>query len=343
MKHVKLRKLISATIYQLLTTFLVLTTIYLLLTTVLLLTIPTVVNAQSVDLSVNPPHIEALMKPDVSLISAITIENFGDPVVLTARVVSFEPAGDQGDRVFKDKAEGPLRFSLENADLALGEPFFLPQKKHRQLLLKIRTIENATNGDYYYTLFFKTEPPVSDVSAGRGSAEIGANILISISDTGFLTTEGKIAQFQIVPRYKFNFFGKRFEIVEPGDEVPVILKIANVGHYLVVPDATVSLQGPYGIHMKQKMVGVNVLKQSERLLTQEEQPDCKRCTIPVSTVFHGFFLGKYALNADISYQNAQQKVFASTEFWALPISLTKIAFGLFCTSALLLIVFRHKR
>ena len=304
----------------------------------------TKVSAQKIDLSVNPPHLELFMKPDVSVLTAVTLENLGDPVVISARVVSFEPTGDQGERIIKDKAEGPLRFSLENSDLVLGEKVFLPQKKKIQLLLKTRSIENATNGDYYYMVVFKTEPPTLATSAGRGSAEIAANILVSISDTGIATVDGKIAQFAIVPRYKFNLFGKRFDVIEPGDEVPVVLKIANTGNYLIAPEAEIKVQGPYGTTLKQKLVPVNVLRGSERLITQEEEIVCSRCTTPVSTVFHGFFLGKYGLSADISFQNAQQKVFASTEFWALPVQLTKVVAMLFGISIFTLVfVAKNKR
>ncbi len=278
--------------------------------------------AQRVDMSLTPPQITILMKSGVSLMKAFTLENKGDPGIFSTQVVSFEPAGDQGERILKDKAEGPIRFSLENSQFALGDKFFLRGGERVQALLNIRSVQNAPPGDYYYNLFFVAEPTTLQETAGKGRGLIGANILISITDTGFTEAEGKVSLFQVIPRYKFTLFGRTFYIIEPTDEVPVVLKVVNTGRYMVVPQAKVMLKGPLGIRKSVEMVPVNVLKSSERLLTKSEPDECRRCRIPVSAVFDGLYFGKYHLSTEIELEGATQKIFAESVFWALPVKLT---------------------
>jgi len=301
------------------------------------------VSAQQLRLSVIPPQVEILMKPNLSLIKAFNFENLGDPGVFYFKVVSFHSNGDQGNMEFSSEAEGPVRFSLENSDIELEKRFFLKGRQAVQAILKIRTIENAPPGDYYYTLFMISEPPSTQASAGRGSGMLGANILLSVTNDGFTPTTVKVAQFQIVPRYQFRFFGKTFLIIEPTDEVPVILKLANTGNYFVAPEAKVSLRGPYGIRQSKKLLPQNILRNSERLLVRRELESCARCQTAVSTVFNGFYFGKYQLSADIGFAGLNQKIFATSEFWALPIKLTKVVIGLFLAAGVLLLFLKSRR
>lgn len=303
---------------------------------------PNSVSAQQVKLTVIPPQVQILMKSSVSLIKAFNFENLGDPGIFSLRVVSFVSSGDQGNLKLLDKAEGPLRFSLENSNLNLGDRFFLKGGQLFQAILKIRAVANAPEGDYYYTLLMISEPPVKQTSVGRGSAILGANILISVTNSGFTPSNVQIAQFQIIPRYRFKLFGKTFLIVEPFDEVPVILKLANTGNYLVAPQATINLQGPFGVKQKAKLLSVNVLRSSERLLTKRNLDECERCQTQPSAVFHGRHFGKYRISADIGFTGINQKIFANSEFWALPIKLTKIVLGLFLLFAVLLYFLKSK-
>jgi len=298
--------------------------------------------AQQIKLSVIPPQVEILVKPNLSLIKAFNFENLGDPGVFYFKVVSFRSSGDQGNIDFFPEAEGPVRFSLENSDIQLEKRFFLKGRDAVQAILKIRTIDNAPPGDYYYTLFMVSEPPSTQMSAGRGSAMIGANILLSITNDGFTPTSVKVSQFQIVPRYKFNFFGKTFLIVEPTDQIPVILKLANTGNYFVAPDAKINLRGPYGIRQSKKLLSQNILRNSERLLIRRELDVCDRCQTAVSAVFNGFYFGKYQLSADIGFAGLNQKIFATSEFWALPIKLTRVVLGLFLAAGVLLLFLKSR-
>lgn len=300
-------------------------------------------SAQQIKLSVIPPQVQIIMKPGISLIKAFNFENQKDPGIFYFQIVSFRSSGDQGNIELGREAEGPMRFSLENSDVRLGEKFFLKSRSLKQAVLKIRAIENAPLGDYYYTLLMISEPPSAQASTGRGSAMIGANILISITRDGFTPTSVKIAQFTIVPRYKFSLFGKQFLVVEPTDEVPVILKLANTGSYLIAPDVKLNLRGGNGVTRSRKLLPQNILRNSERVLMTKELEKCSYCRTATSAVFEGYHFGKYFLSADISFTGLNQKIFAQTEFWALPVRLTKTVMALFFLMSLLLYILSRKR
>jgi len=315
---------------------------------ILLLTIyhqlSTTANAEKLHVSVYPPQVEIVIKPGKSLLQAIDLKNNGDTMVFSTSILSFEPSDDQGGRVFKDKAEGPLRFSLENSQMGLGDKFVLKSREKTQALLKIRAVENAPEGDYYYTLFFVADPPVTQTTAGLGRSYIGANILVSVTNSGNMPIEGKIAQLQVIPRYSLSLFGKTFTIVESNDEVPVVVKIANTGQFMVTPQVTLKLVSSLGKSETKKLFPANVLKNSQRLMVQEEFPECKRCKIPVSTVFKGWFFGKYTVSAAMTFEFADKKIYATTEFWAFPIRLMGLM-GLISLVSLISLIrlMRHKK
>lgn len=308
----------------------------------LILLFPIPVLAQQVRISVLPPQVQILIKPEVSLIKAFNFENLGDPGVFSFQIVSFKPRGDRGNLELLNKAEGPIRFSLENSDKQFGDKFFLASREIAQAVVRIRATDNAPEGDYYYSLLMISEPATSQTTTGRGSAIIGANILISVTNSGLTPSSVKVAQFQIIPRYQFRFFGQTFWVIEPTDEVPVILKLANTGDYLVSPEATIQIKGPFGVNQKKKMLAVNILSHSERLLTKREPDECLRCQTDPSAVFNGFFFGKYQLSADIGFVGVNQKIFATSQFWALPIKSTQIVTALFLLASVLLLFIKSK-
>lgn len=303
----------------------------------------TPVRAQQLNVSVSPPQVEILVKPGISVLQAIELKNQGDPVVFSTRIVSFEPQGDNGGRIFKDKAEGPLRFSLENSEVKLGEKFLLDSRKSFQALLKIRTIPNAPEGDYYYTFFFLSEPPTSQQTASRARAAIGVNLLVSVTSTGILKGEGKIAQFQVIPHYSFSFMGKDFALIDSGKKVAVILKVANIGTNVITPDAFIRLKGPFNLNKKKQLLSFNILKRSTRYLYQEDA-SCNYCKGPFSTVFDGFFFGNYLLSTEIEFEGANKKIFASTEFWAFPVTFTIwLTVAVFLFTFLWLYIAQHRK
>ena len=159
-----------------------------------------------------------------------------------------------------------------------------------------------------------------------------------------MAIEGKIAQFQIIPRYEITLFGRTYYIIESTDEVPVIVRIANTGQFLVTPKVKVKVIGSFGQTKTKDLFSANVLRHSERLLLQEEPPVCSRCKTPISAVFNGLFFGRYTLSAEMTFDNANKKIFATTEFWAFPIRLIGLISLISLISLMSLIrLIRHKK
>lgn len=288
--------------------------------------------AQQVSLAIYPPLLEVFIKPGKSIMVAYNLQNYGDPVILSTKVLPFEPKDNLGKIKIKDEFEGPIRFSLDNADLKLNEPFFLKTREKQQLLLRIRVPEGAPEGDYYYTLLVETEPPTNleGKASGRTKASIGSNILITVSSSGKVEVKGKIALFEVLPRYKLNLGNWQINIFDSGDKIPVVLIAQNQGKNLIKPDGEITLRGNFGETAKYQILPQNILAQSQRLLiaTPSANIDCqgfkkppKYCQQPVSLLISGFFLGKYNLLTNIFFGENAPKIFAQTSFIALPFKL----------------------
>lgn len=287
-----------------------------------------VVNAQQVSLSLSPPLVELIIKPGKSVLVAYQVENLGDPVYLTADVVSFEVKDSLGNVKLKEKAEGPFRFSLDNSSLKLNQPFFLKTRQKEQLLLRIRTIEGAPEGDYYYTLIVTTQPRI--VSEGESidsaKATIGANIIATITESGKIDIKGKIALFDVLPRFRLSLGKSSLNFFDSNDKIPIVLILENKGKNFIKPEGEIILKGNFSETAHYQLLPQNILAESQRLIeaTPSATVELKK---PVSLIISGFFLGRYRLSTNINFGQGTPNVFASTSFIALPFRFILGLFG----------------
>ncbi len=307
------------------------------------------VSAQQVSLSISPPLLEVVIKPGKSIMVAYNLQNFGDPTILAAKVLPFEPKDNLGNIRIKEEFEGPIRFSLDNADLTLDQSFFLKTGDRQQLLLRIRVPEGAPEGDYYYTLLAQTQPPptTEGVVTSRAKATIGSNILITVTESGVVEVKGKVALFEILSPFTLNLLGKKIRLFDSYDKIPVVLIVENRGKNLIKPEGEIVLKGNFGEKAKYEIVSRNILAESQRLLTAtpSAEIDCPEtgkkpifCQQPVSLLLSGFFLGKYNLSTNVSFGETAAKIFASTSFVALPF---KFFFGLLIALLLTIIIIKR--
>ena len=308
--------------------------------------------AQQVGLSISPPLLEVTIKPGRSILIAYNVGNFGDPAVLRARVVSFSPKDQFGNIDIREELEGPVRFSLDNADIQMEQPFLLRSKESQQILLRIRVPEGAPEGDYYYTLLAETDPqPFQEGNtASRAQARIGSNILITVSESGRVDIKGKISIFDTLARFKFKFFGKDYRMFDSGDKVPVVLVVENSGKNVIKPDGEIVMKGPFGGKATYEILPQNILAMSQRQVsaTPSAEINCdpedigKRvpfyCQRPASLVLSGFFLGNYRLSTSINFGEGSQNVFDQTSFLSLPLK-----FGLGVITIFIVVTFLLKR
>ena len=297
----------------------------------LLFLCPSKVLAQQVVLSVSPPLVEALIKPGKDIIIGYKIQNQGDPVIVTTRMTSFSPLGNAGDIKLSKQLEGPARFNLENADVQLGDAFFLNSNATQQVLLKIRVPENSPEGDYYYSLLFESKPQseMSGNSAAGAKATIGANLLLTISNEGKTEINGKINQFAVFPQYQFSLLGNIFNIFESGNKIPVILNIQNQGRNMIKPNGEIAIKGGFGEKTSFALLPENVLAQSQRVIhaTPSAELNCggedkKICAQNYSVTIPGFWLGRYTLNVDMNFGEGTKDLKDSIVIYAIPFKLT---------------------
>jgi hypothetical protein len=278
--------------------------------------------AQQVSLSISPPIVDAIMKPGKSIMVAYNIKNSGDPMIVNTKVVSFEPRDNFGNIRLKSEAVGPVRFSLDNANIQLGQPFFLNTGASQQLLLRMRLPENIPNADHYYTLLVETLAPntVEGVASSRARATIGSNILITVTDSGIIDIKPKVTIFETLSKFKMNIFGKVIKIFDSLDKVPVVLYVENKGSNKIVPGGKISLHGAFGQTADYEIIPKNILSSSQRMLeaTPSATISSDNPQSPTTVVLTGMFIGKYTLSANINFGENSPTVFGSTIFFGFP-------------------------
>lgn len=285
-------------------------------------------NAQQVNLSISPPLTEMLIKPGRAVLVAYTVQNGGDPTTVTARVLPFTARDNRGNVQLKREFDGPVRFDLDNASIRLEQPFFLEARKSEQLLLRIRVPEGAPEGDYYYTLLIETQPTPSSegISVSRATATIGANLLVTVTDTGAIDVKAKVSKFVLIPRLKIPFLPESLHIYDSSDKIPILLEVANLGRNLIKPQGEVLLSGSFGEKSTYKVLSENILAQSSRVViaTPSAEVDCSKksesglCTDPPSVVLTGFFVGFYRVSSNITFGEGTPALFAADSFIAIP-------------------------
>jgi len=306
--------------------------------------------AQQISLSISPPLLDVLIKPGKSILVAYRVENFGDPIIVGSKVLPFIPKDNNGNIQIKDEFEGPIQFSLDNANLKLGDSFFLKTHDSQQLLLRINVPEDVYDGDYYYSLLAQTQPPptIEGSSSSRAQATIGSNILVTVSGSGKVDVNGKVALFDVLPHWKLDIFGRTLKLFDSNDKIPVVMIVENKGANRILPQGEIVMKGNFGETAHYDILSQNILAQSQRQLfaTPSATIDCqndskeKACLTPTSLILSGFFIGRYLLSTTINFGEGTPNIFASTSFIALPF---KFIISLFVVISVAVLIIRKIR
>ena len=302
--------------------------------------VPSPCFAQQVSLSISPPLLELFIKPGKSIMVAYRLENSGDPTFLNLKILPFEAKDNLGNIRIKSEFEGPVRFSLDNADLTLDQPFFLKTKDSQQILLRIRIPENITDGDYYYSLLAETIPPTASegIGSARAKATIGSNILVTISNSGNMDIKPKIILFSTKNGF---MLGKNIRVFDSSEKIPVVLTVANKGKNMIKPEGQISLKGNFGETAKYDIISKNILAESERMIEATPSADLSsRIYYPSSLLLSGFFIGKYSLSTQIKFGENSPTIFGSTTFYAFPF---KILGGVLLSLIIVLFILKRRK
>lgn len=282
---------------------------------------------QALSLQITPSELEVIIKPGKTVVLTYNIKNLGDPTQATVKILPFEAGNEKGDIRIKPEFEGPIRFQLDNSDIALDQPFFLKSNEDRQLILNLRIPENAPEGDYYYTVLIETEPQSSLLSniGSQNKLTVGSLLLTTVTQTGVIDVKAKVTIFDVISSLSFQFGQQKIHLFDSSDRIPVSLIVSNKGINAVAPEGTINLRGNFGEQAKFTILPQNVLAQSQRLLSASpsaelacgDKPD-SLCKSPISLIIPGFFIGNYKLSTTIDFGEGTPTISADTSFIALP-------------------------
>ena len=163
--------------------------------------------------------------------------------------------------------------------------------------------------------------------------------MLTVTKSGRVEIKGRIALFQIAPDFTFRMFGREYQVVESGRNIPVDLVVQNLGKNLIKPQGEIILRGPFGQKTSYSLFSQNVLADSSRLLrTLENSESPVLHTVNMS----GYFMGVYALSANVNFGEGTPQLYANTSFIGLPIRFG-IAMLVVIAISILIIVSKRKR
>lgn len=220
------------------------------------------------NLSLSPPQVEYVLKPGVILIQAYNITNNSNQnTTVNTKILPFLPSGDNGSVTYSNLISNPnIKFSLNNSDIQLGQPFTLKANETKQLVLKITTLSQTKLSDYYSTFFvYQTNEPSDNTSnISQTTGQIGSHILLSVSDTEFPKNESTIQKFSIIPKIKdvfltpINFSGQ----------------INNNSNYFFKTSGKITISKNQKIIKEFQLDSQNILANYYRQLSCNNQPAC---------------------------------------------------------------------
>ena len=272
------------------------------------------------DLSLSPPQAEFILKPNVTLTQAYEVtNNSNQEITINTKVLPFLPSGDDGSVTYSDLISNPnIIFSLNNANLQLGQPFTLKANETKQLVLKITTNSQTKLADYYSTFFvYQTnQTTANDTNISQTTGQIGSHILLSVSNTENPTVSGIIQKFSITPKIKDVFL------------TPIKFngQIQNNSNYFFKTTGQITISKGERVIKELELDSQNVLANYYRKFSCNDQSECTLNT----PLWPGHYTATIQLNSSLNTTNI------STSFFVLPLSplalITFIWFAFFLSS-----------
>jgi len=263
------------------------------------------------NLSISPPQLEIILKPNTTITQAYQVTNNSDQTVfLDTSVKPWIPTDTTGSLTYQGIIPNPhIKFSLSNTDLKLSQTFKIPPHSHRQLVLKIKTDLNTPLHDSYYTFFVsQANIGVATYDKPINQAQIGAHILISASDTDTPSANAHINHFFIKPVIKDSLFS----------HLTINAQIDNLSDHLFKTQGTLVINKNNQEIQKFDIYPHNTLAHHSRDLTctlyfdqQKQPPQPAPCTLKPP-----FWPGKYTATLTLNLPN--QTTSESINFYIFP-------------------------
>lgn len=274
---------------------------------------PAEVRAQTISLSIWPLLLEAVIQPGKAITQVFKLKNLGDDTIIHASVVPFEPADAFGRIALSQTASPALAyFSLQNADLDLPAIIPLKSGQTQEFVLKIKIPETAAEADHYFAFLFSADTKGLISASGTTTlGSIGANILLTVSQTGELHPTAKIEEFRPT---RSNLVGnlRGWTLLDSFSPINFILKLKNTSSTRLKAVGQIEVKNTFN-----RLVATlplredNVLAHSSRYL-QMEGSDPSIIWNPI------FPIGRYTATATITPQNTTSQISQTIHFYVLP-------------------------
>ena len=280
--------------------------------------------AQTLSLSIWPPLLEVMIQPGKSITQVYKLINEGETdLVVKGEIFAFNPLGEQGEIQLSDQHSPAHEWiSFQNADLGLGQNFAVKAGQSQQIVLKIKVPLEAKEDDYYLTLLFSSSPDglISGYLGSQARAEIGSNILLTVSENGEPPRKAEITEFKLA-NPSFSFFG--LQIIDSFPQPQFLLRVKNTGRSLFKPMGVITVNG----WLKQKyllnLLPENILTKSTRQITCENETETKICRLPSK-----FLIGPYQAKVEFGLDKISSDYTARINFIALPLKMFLVVLGL---------------
>ncbi len=277
----------------------------------LFILLSTSVSAQTVSLSVSPPVLEAVIKPGENIEQTYRLKNDGDDTLIFPDIYSFSQADEFGNaKLQKSLSEyDPLNtkywFKIKNPQINLGQSFPLKRGEEKEITLVINPPDNTEDGDYYFTLIFRTSLEnvfiTPESKSTLSQTEIGSNILLTISKDGIINRKAAIKEFK-APTIIDSFKKLNYEI-----------KIANIGQGFFKPLGKITVKSVLGKSYTLNLAPQNIITASSREITCLENEKLVPCTVPAK-----FLIGPYQANLSFQIEGDKKSYEKTITSFGLP-------------------------
>ena len=262
---------------------------------------PHPIHAQTISLSIYPPILEAVLKPNQSYTQNYQLKNQGDDITIHASLVPFQPNDQLGHITLNPtNYQSPALNYFTLNQSALPQSFTLKAGTTKNLSLTISIPLAASPSDHYLTLLFQSEAKALITGTGSKTLpSIGSNILLTIPASNQPQSSLQINQFSSQEPLFDSFDTIDFTILahNPSDHYLKTVGQINIFNLFNQKVATIPLRSD------------NILKQSTRQLIANN---------PWNPLFP---FGRYKAIVTLTPVNTTNTINQTISFWIIPYKL----------------------
>ena len=264
--------------------------------------------AQNLAIAISPPISEIVIMPGKEVLLSFTIINHGADGYATFSLAQFLPKDEYGNISADDSTDitGSPTFS---SWFTLPEKNYIRSGETKNVSLKISPPENTPEKDYYFTFFYEVgKENLINFQTGSGNtakAKVGANILISVSQTGQMTKKAGPVSLT-APKIIDSLQGLTYK-----------LRVGNAGQFFFKPMGIIEINSFLGKKEILALAPVNVVSGSSRFIPCLENEALTECKIKQRVL-----IGIYQAKASFTTDENGELYSSQTTTLAFPFSIT---------------------